>query len=203
MARRKKKKSSNTVLIIIIIGVLIGLLYFYTRPKLQVVKIVSEIDNYNYYLESNQTSLYNKKYNELKKILSNSEINEEEYAKLVSELFSIDYYTLTTKITNKNIGGVQFIHSNLKDKFISQSSNTVYKYVKNNLYGNRKQELPEVNKTEIKEIQSIKYNKNTYIDNNGYEVVVKLEYVKDYDYPKEITIKLIHEDKKLSIVEIK
>ena len=127
----------------------------------------------------------------------------QKYAQLVAMLFTIDYYTLNNKVTNKNIGGVQFIHSNLKERFISDSSNTVYKYVKNNLYKNRHQQLPEVNNVIVKEINKIKYNQKEYKDDSAYEVKLEIGYVKDYDYPKDITISIIHENNKLVIVEIK
>lgn len=205
MAKIKKNKSKKirVLVVILIIGVISGLFYFRSRKELQVVSVVSEIDSYNYYLESNATRIYKKYYKELENELKDNKIDEEKYAKLVATLFTIDFYTLNNKVTNKNIGGVQFIHSNLKDRFISDSSNTVYKYIKNNLYKNRHQQLPEVNNINLKEINSIKYNQKDYKDDSAYEVKLEIGYVKDYDYPKEITIILIHESNKLVIVEIK
>ena len=158
---------------------------------------------YNYYLESNATRLYKDYYEELEEELSKNEVNEEEYVSLISKLFVIDYYTLKNKVTNKNIGGIQFIHTNLKDRFIAESSKTVYKYVKSNLYGRRKQNLPEVKSVETTSINKIKYNTNGYIDDNGYEVILKVKYIKDYKYPKKVKLSLIHENNKLVIVEIK
>ena len=79
----------------------------------------------------------------------------------------------------------------------------MYKYIKSNLYGNRKQKLPEVNDVEIKSIKQINYKNNNYQDNSGYQVEVNINYVTDYDYPKEVTLTLIHEENKLVIVEIK
>lgn len=79
----------------------------------------------------------------------------------------------------------------------------MYKYIKSNLYGNRKQKLPEVNDVEIKSIKQINYKNNNYQDKSGYQVEVNINYVTDYDYPKEVTLTLIHEENKLVIVEIK
>lgn len=204
MAKSKKKKVKNkrVLAVILLIGVILGLFYFKSREKLQVVSVVSEIGNYNYYLESNATRIYKKYYKELEEELKDNKIDEEKYAQLVSMLFTIDFYTLNNKVTNKNIGGVQFIHTNLKDKFISDSTATVYKYIKNNLYSNRHQQLPEVNSVKTIEINKIKYNKKDYKDDSGYIVKLEIGYVKDYDYPKDITINLIHEENKLVIVEI-
>ncbi len=201
--KKSKLKKGRVLAVILIIGVILGLFYLKNKKELQVVSVVSEIDSYNYYLESNSTRIYKKYYKELENELKDNKIDEEKYAQLVAMLFTIDYYTLNNKVTNKNIGGVQFIHSNLKERFISDSSNTVYKYVKNNLYKNRHQQLPEVNNVIVKEINKIKYNQKEYKDDSAYEVKLEIGYVKDYDYPKDITISIIHENNKLVIVEIK
>lgn len=201
--KKSKLKKGRVLAVILIIGVISGLFYLKNKKELQVVSVVSEIDSYNYYLESNSTRIYKKYYKELENELKDNKIDEEKYAQLVAMLFTIDYYTLNNKVTNKNIGGVQFIHSNLKERFISDSSNTVYKYVKNNLYKNRHQQLPEVNNVIVKEINKIKYNQKEYKDDSAYEVKLEIGYVKDYDYPKDIIISIIHENNKLVIVEIK
>jgi len=204
MKKNKKKiKKGRVLAVILIIGVLLGFFYFKSKEELQVVTVLEEINDYNYTLESNATRIFKKYYKELENELKDNKIDEKNYASLIAKLFVIDYYTLNNKVTNKNIGGVQFIHSNLKNSFITNSSNSVYKYVKNNLYGNRKQKLPEVNDVEIKNIKEIKYNNGEYIDDCGYEVVVNVGYVKDYDYPEKVTLTIIHEENKLVIVEIK
>lgn len=205
MKKNKKMKirKRRVLAVVLVIGVLLGFFYFKTRDKLQVVTVVSQIDSYNYTLESNATRIYKKYYKELEEELEDNKIDEKNYASLISKLFIIDYYTLNNKVTNKNIGGVQFIHSNLKDKFISSASATVYKYVKSNLYGNRKQKLPEVNKIEITKVEEIKYENDSYQDDSGYQVTAKVGYVNDYDYPEKVTLTIIHEDNKLVIVEIK
>ena len=202
--KRKKEVQKSRILIIIVVIIILGIVVFFqTRPKLQVVTVSSQIDDYNYYLESNATKLYVKYYNNLKEELVDKKIDEEEYAKLVASLFVIDYYTLNNKVTNKDIGGVQFIHSELQDKFINESANTIYKYINKNLYGNRKQKLPEVSNIDIVKVENIKYKSGNYKDDNGYLIKVRIEYVKDYEYPKEVSISLIHEDNKLVIVEVK
>lgn len=204
MKKRKNKTSSfrKVLIIVLVIGTIIGLFYYSNRKKLQVITIISSIDEYGYYLESNATDVYKKYYDELNSLLDKKEIDEKEYASLISKLFVIDFYTLNNKITNKNIGGVQFIHSNLKDKFIDESSNTIYKYVKSNLYGNRKQKLPEVKTVDVEKIDEIEYKNGDYKDDTGYEVVVDVKYVRNYDYPETVRLKLINENDKLVIVEI-
>lgn len=201
--KKNKIKKIRVLAVILVVGVVLALFLFKTKNQLNVVTVICEIDSYNYKLESNATRIYKKYYKELEKELSDNKVDEKNYASLIAKLFVIDYYTLNNKVTNRDIGGVQFIHSNLKDSFINKASNTVYKYLKNNLYGNRKQKLPEVNSVDIIDIKEMKYSNGDYKDDSGYKVVINIGYVKDYDYPKEVTLSIIHEDNKLVIVEIK
>lgn len=201
--KRKKLKTNRIIIALCILVAFTGYFILKTKGELQVITVVSTIDGYNYNLESNSTRLYKKYYKELEKELIDNKIDEKNYASLISKLFVVDYYTLSNKITNKDIGGVQFIHTDLQSKFISESSSSIYKYVKNNLYGKRKQRLPEVNDIEVTDIKSISYKKDNYIDKSGYEVNLNIGYVKKLDYPTKITLKIIHEDNKLSIIEIK
>ena len=195
--KKNKIKKIRVLAVILVVGVVLALFLFKTKNQLNVVTVISEIDSYNYKLESNATRIYKKYYKELEKELSDNKVDEKNYASLIAKLFVIDYYTLNNKVTNRDIGGVQFIHSNLKDSFINKASNTVYKYLKNNLYGNRKQKLPEVNSVDIIDIKEMKYSNGDYKDDSGYKVVINIGYVKDYDYPKEVTLSIIHEDNKL------
>ena len=197
-----KKQRSKTIIVILIIIVIIAVVFFQTRSNLNVVSVVEEIDDYNYYLESNATRIYKKYYKELKEELKDNKIDEENYASLISKLFIIDFYTLNNKVTNKDIGGVQFIHSDLKEKFTQEAINSIYKYVKSNVYNNRKQRLPEVNNVKVISIENIKYNYHGYSDDNAYKVDCEIGYVKDYNYPTKITLGIIHENNKLVIVEI-
>ncbi len=205
MKKKKKKyriKAGRVFVLFGVIVVIVGMILFYNRKKLQVITVVEEIGGYHYTLASNATRLYKKYFKELERELKDNKIDEENYASLIAQLFVIDYYTLNNKVTNKNIGGVEFIHSNLKDSFISSASATIYKYVENNLYGNRKQKLPEVNDVQISSIQPIQYQKKGYEDNSGYQVEVSIGYVHDYDYPNKVTLSMIHEENKLVIVEV-
>lgn len=201
--KRKYKKNPIIILLLILVVVVLIVWYFFFKEKPIVVTVVSKIDNYNYYLDSNETRIYKKYYKELENELKDSKVDENKYAEVISKLFVIDFYTLTNKLTNQDIGGIQFIHSNLQNKFITEASNTIYKYIKNNLSGSRRQRLPEVNSVEVTGIENIKYEKDDYKDESSYKVNLKLGYVKDYDYPKEVTLTLIHEENKLVIVEVK
>lgn len=200
--KRKEKRSSIIIIMLILVVVAFAVWYFFFKEKSIVVKVVSRIDDYNYCLDSNETRIYKKYYKELEEELEDNKVDEKKYAEIISKLFVIDFYTLTNKLTNQDIGGIQFIHSNLQNKFITEASNTIYKYVKNNLSGSRKQKLPEVNKVEITNMETSKYKNDNYQDDSSYQVSLKIGYVKDYDYPEEVTLTLIHEENKLVIIEV-
>ena len=186
-----------TLFILLIILVLVIYFKFFKKEQKEIKenKVVDTIKNYDYHLKEEDSKLTSTLFNELDKVLSDEEINEEEYAKLISQLFVIDFYTLNNKLSNTDIGGIQYIHPDIKDNFIIKAENTVYKYVKSNIYGNRTQELPIITNTIIEDIKVTDYTSKTYKDNNSYQIKIK--------YPTEIELKLIHKDKKLYIIEVK
>ena len=194
-----------TLFILLIILVLVIYYKFFKKEQKEIKenKVVDTIKNYDYHLKEEDSKLTSTLFNELDKVLSDEEINEEEYAKLISQLFVIDFYTLNNKLSNTDIGGIQYIHPDIKDNFIIKAENTVYKYVKSNIYGNRTQELPIITNTIIEDIKVTDYTSKTYKDNNSYQIKIKVEYQKDLKYPTEIELKLIHKDKKLYIIEVK
>ena len=106
------------------------------------------------------------------------------------------------KISKNDIGGVQFIKSEYQENFALEASETVYKYIEHNIYGNREQELPVVSKVEVVDVEKTTYRYNDIVDDNTYKVNVKLEYEKDLGYPSNVTVVLIHNDKKLEVIKM-
>lgn len=205
MKKNKKKKyngCSIIVLLIMIIVIIIAVWYFFFKQDPINITVISNIDNYGYYLESNATKIYKNNYYELEKLLKSNDIDEEKYVKAISKLFVIDFYTLNNKLSNQDIGGTQFIHKEILSSFKQQATNTTYKYIKNNLSGKRNQQLPEVSKVEILSIDNIDYTFNNQKYNNSYKVKIKVDYRKDLGWQQNIELVLIPEDNKLSIVEI-
>ncbi|MDD6224228.1 MAG: hypothetical protein PUB18_04420 [bacterium] len=205
--KKKKKKKIKVKAVGIIMGgvVILGVLTwnFHLKNKPLEITVVSTIEGYNYYLDSNETRVYKKYYKQLEEEIEDNKIDEKNYAELVAKLFIIDFYTLSNKVTNQDIGGIQFVHTNLQSKLKSEATSSVYKYVKNNLSGQRRQKLPEVKDVEILENKQINYNNEKYQDLSAYQLKVKVEYVKDLDYPEEVSVTLIHEENKLVLVEMK
>ena len=195
--------------LIFIIAVLFIILFLYFSVKNSFssksveVKKIDSISNYNYILHSNQSDIYKMEFKKLKEILEKPDVNTVEYEREVSKLFVIDFFTLDDKITNTDIGGLDFIHENMKSEFIKKARNTIYRNVQNNIYGDRKQELPLVKDVKITREQTIKYEKDNIKDENAYQVELDIEYEKDLKYKSSVVLTLIHENEKIYIVEVK
>jgi len=164
-------------------------------------KVIDEIKEYGYTLDENETKLYKSLFKSLSKTLNKDKLDEKEYAELVTKLFVADFYNLDNKITKNDIGGTQFIHSEAVDNFVLKAKNTFYKGIKSNVYGDRNQQLPIVEKITLDEINDISFTKGEE-EVDAYSVILNWEYKDDLEYEDEKEFILIKEDKKLSIVEM-
>lgn len=202
------RKNIDRIFLVLIFVILLVSLVVYAfntlkkKDEVQIAKI-DEITEYGYHLHENDTELFRDKFKELKTELSNEDISEENYAKLIASLFAIDFYTLNNKVTNMDIGGIEYLYSGIKENFILKSSDTIYKYVKSNIYGDRKQDLPIVSNVVIKSIENITFMYGDINDSKAYKVIVTIDYEKDMNYPKEVSLTIVHENDKLVIVEVK
>ena len=217
MARKKSKikfRKDNLFILLLVIFLIALLIILFSlvkktfkksSGKVEDVKVVDTIDNFEYSLEDNKTDYYKKLFNELKEILSSDNVNEEEYAKIITKLFVADFYDLNSKSSKSDIGGTKFIHSDFQSQFEkkAKSKEGIYYYVKNNLEGNRKQELPKVKNVEVVSLKKSVFNFEKIKDDNAFVVDVSITYEKDLGYQKNVSITLIHNNKKLEIVEIK
>ena len=204
---KKRVKKKAIILVLIPLILIIAIIVVNGKNMLAkplTVEVVSSIDEYNYYLENTDSRIYKKYYKELESELEDQKIDEENYVSLLAKLFTIDFYTLNNKMTNQDIGGIQFVHESQKESFKAEATNHMYKYVKSNLTGKRKQELPEIKNATVEEVKQFSYeNEEANLeDNSAYQTKVKLEYVKDLEYPTEVNLTWIHEGMKLSLVEV-
>ncbi len=198
------KKNKLLIVVILIILILGGLylLNFGKKPEKIKSKITKTIENYNYNLYDNSTKNYKDLFDELSKVLSSDTVDEKKYVELISKMFIIDFYTLSNKTTNMDIGGLQFVHKDVVDNFKEKATATIYKFVETNIYGDRKQELPKVKEVTIERIEqkNFKYNKTS--DSNAYFVKVNWAYEKDLRYETSKNLIFVHDDKALSLVEM-
>lgn len=186
-----------TILIVIsfmILVFLIGNIIKDLTNEVKETETLDTIDNYSYVLTDSDTDYYKEQFKELKKILQAEEVNEEEYAKTISKLFLIDFYSLASSINKNDVGGSQYVEEAYRDTFIRKAKDTIYANVENNIYGDRKQELPNVTQVEITKITKTK---------TGYETQASITYDKELGYAKEVILTLTKKENILEISSLK
>lgn len=191
---------SLILVVIIIIGVKFTLEFLVKDDKNVVTK--KELDSlelYGYTLDDYDSDLYKEYFNDLKSTLNSKEVNYEDYAKEIVKLFVSDFYTLDNKLTSSDIGGVEFIPSDMVENFKMHAGDTMYNHVKTNIYGDRVQKLPIVKSVEVTNIENITY---TYKDKeySAYRVSSRWEYQEDLGYKNNEIFTLIKDNNKLYIV---
>lgn len=210
---RKIKKDNIFILILVIVlvALIISLVFMAKgilkkeKGNVQETQIVDKMDDYGYYLTDHNTKYYNELYEELKQTLAENPVDEEKYAKLVAQLFTVDFYDLNSKLSKSDVGGTQFIAGDYKDVFIKTANdiNGIYYYVKSDLYGERKQELPVVVNVEVVSLKNTSFKYDKINDDKAYTIDINLTYEKDLGYQKSVSLTIVHNDKKLEIVEVK
>ena len=203
----KLKKKVKVILVIAILLIVAGLgfiAYESVKPKaVRKATVENEIKEYGYTLKSTRNDRYKEMFQELQDILSKENVDEKAYLEQISKMFIMDFYTLDDKLANTDVGGIDFVHTNAKTNFLEKSEDTVYKYVENDIYGNRDQKLPEVTEVAVDNIENIEYTIGTdFSDDSAYQVEVSIKYKEDMDYPTKATLTFVHEDNKLSLVEV-
>lgn len=190
------------VILIVGIGLLVYKRFFAEQKTTPKAEVVDKLDDYGYYLEDDATELSKKLFKELKKVLNADEVDEEQYATLVAEMLVADFYNLDNKLSKNDIGGVQFIKETYQTNFVLEASETIYKYIEHNLYGDRKQELPKVTNVSLKTMTNTTYKYEDITDDNVYKALIEVSYEKDLGYPTEVTVVMIHNDKKLEVIKM-
>lgn len=198
---KKKIKLLLVIIIIILIGVFIYK-NINSKSTKKNVKVIDSITNFSYTLDERDTTLMKDTYNELKDVLNKSDINYEEYAKIIAKLFIIDLYTLDNKINKYDVGSLEYVYSDSKENFKLKVEDTLYKSIVDNTFGKRNNTLPIVNSIVITDVTNSKYTLQEK-DIDSYIVSLKWDYEKDLGYDKEGYVTLIKEDNKVYVVEYK
>ncbi len=193
----KKKKIAIALLVIAIIGLLvfIGIKIIPGNDKgtQTVVKVLSSLDEYGYTLTDQDGEYYKKEFKKLEEILRANPIDEKAYNEQVAKMFVIDLYTMSTKLNKYDIGGYEFYYRDKVDMFSQKVMDTLYSQMEDNMYGDRKQELPE-----IKEVTVVSVEESQYMLKDGtvpaYQVKLNMTYVKDMGYDTKGTVMLCKED---------
>ena len=203
-----KKKAKLTIIgvaliLIIALAAIIAINFMPKKEKVKEIKVLKSIDEYGYELKDNKTKKYKELFKQLEDILRKDEVNQEEYAKKVAEMFVYDFYSLEDKVAKTDVGGVDFVHPSALENFLLNAEDTYYKYIESNIYGERKQDLPAVDKITVESITPTEfaYNKTKH---EGYEVKVNWTYTNEKfsSYQKSAVVVLIKKDIKYYVVEI-
>ncbi len=204
--KHKFKTTMAIIFIILFIALLFGLKDIISVLKnngASEVEILDTIEGYGYTLNENDSAYFKQEFKNLKKELTNKKVDEKKYAELVSKLFVIDFFSLNSALNKNDVGGKQFVYTDYQDSFVKFAKDGIYKYVENNIYGDRKQVLPSVKLVEIDEINQDEVTfKNGVTDEEAYFVTITITYDEDLEYQNKTSLVIIHNDKKLEIAKM-
>ncbi len=163
---------------------------------------ITEINGYGITLTDNDTALYKTEFEVLKANLESENIDYQEYAKSIAKLYIIDLYTINNKVNKYDVGGLEFVYEGAKDNYVTNVTDTLYKYVEDNSKNKRKQELPVVSSINVESINEATYKVNSEnITYNAYKIKVTWDYEKDLGYDKTAEVIIINKDNHLYVVE--
>lgn len=211
MKKKTKLKYNNIILLALIILLIVFLVIIinvakkeFKTNKVAEVKIVDTIDEYGYHLTENNTEYFKKLFKNLQDVLNKDSVDDEMYAKVVSQLFIADFFDLDSKSNKNDVGGVQFVYSDYQNDFIMSAKdvNGLYYHVKSDLYGKRDQELPQVEEVIINKIETDTFESEMVSSDEAYIVDLNITYKKDLGYQDHAIITLIKKDNKLEIVKM-
>ena len=208
MAKKKKRrvKLKKLLLILILIALIayIGINIINKKPKTPTkeVEVIDSIDDFGYELNDNETKYYNDLFNKLKELLKEENYDEQEYAKVIGQLFLADFFDLDNKVMKSDVCGTQFVYEGYREDFEKGAISSMYKYVESNVYGDRKQSLPTVKEITEESIETKSFKYNNTSDSNAYYLTMNINYTKDLGYPTKVEIFLIHNNDRLEVAKL-
>ena len=201
MSALKSKKLEITFLIVgIVLFIILGLMVYKDFFSTNKSKKLATIGLYGYSLHDTDNDVYKNEFKALETILDTKPINYSDYAKSIAKLFVIDVFTLNNKMASTDIGGIEFLHKDIKENFKENMGASIYKFVKSNIDGKRTQELPEVSEVTVTNVfeTNSTYESNQY---KSYEVSLSWTYVKDLGYQSSIKLTIINSNDVLYIIK--
>ena len=209
MAKKRRKIKLGRIFILLLIVCLLAYLGILAYEKLAVkekkpgkVKNISTIKEYDYVLKENATAYYKKLFKKLDSVLSKDEVDEDEYANLVCQMFVSDFFNLDNKTSKNDVGGVQFVYKDYRSDFEKYAMDSVYKSVESNVYGNRRQNLPVVESVKCSKIGNNTFKYGESSDEKAYNLDFDIEYKEDLGYQAEGSMTIIHNEKKLEVASM-
>lgn len=218
MSQTKKRVKKNSLkklfFCIVFVGLILLIYYVYDsffkdRNNATAPKVVDEIKlkSINYVVNENDTKLFKKNFEELKKVLNAKKIDNKKYAETISKLFIIDFFTLSNKTSKNDVGGVQFVYSSYKTDFVDYARDGMYKRVNNAIEDGNNSGLPTVKSVNVSNIEEVDpsaifSNIDFGEDKIGYEVTIDWTYKNDDDYQDSTTLTIVNDGKKISVAKM-
>ena len=194
--KMSKKKVKVRVFVILFLVIIAGVLCFFgykkffgkkdEKQKVE-IQVLDSIKDYGYSLSENDSDLFKTEYNLLKDAINENPVDISKYATQVAKLFVIDLYSLNSKVNKYDVGGKEYYHSSKILMFEQKVMDTIYSTLQDNSYGDRKQELPNVNKIDVKSSQEIEYTMDKE-KVKGYQVKMEWTYDKNMGYDTKGTV---------------
>lgn len=211
--KRKKMKPIKKLLlllliVVIIIGGFIGYQKFFKKDNAKKVKVVDSIknDKVDYVVNENDSKLFKKTFEDLKKVLNAKEVDNKKYAETISKLFVIDFFTLSNKTSKNDVGGVQFVFDGYKTTFVEYARDGIYKQVLANDGGQINNSLPTVKSVTVNSVEEVSpagmFATPFAEDAVGYEVRLSWTYENDDSFQSEAVIVVAPDGEKLSLVKM-
>ena len=202
----KKKIFKFLLMLIVIIAIIVGAISLFLndgKSTKKVVKVEDEIEKYGYKMDDNETKYYKELFKKLKTTLESDEVDEDEYATLVSQLFIADFLNLDNKTSRNDVGGVQFVYTDFQNDFIKLAKEGIYNGIVNESSRTKDQnKLPVVTNVEVVNLEHISHDYLDTTDDDAIKVDLNITYETDLDYQKTTSLILVHNDIKLEIVEM-
>ena len=184
--------------VIFLIAFVILYIYGYLqRDKSEItnkVNALDSIDKYNYVLNDNVTTYYKDEFHNLKGLE-----NEEDIANQVAKLFVIDLFSINYKVNKYEVTSTQYYYSDKREMFRNKVIDSLYNFVIDNSYNDRKQELPEVKEVNITETKKDTYKLGDE-KRDSYVVKLTISYVKDLGYDTSAKVILVKDNDNMSVV---
>ncbi len=204
MNTKKKKVIITFIVVLLLLSVGIGLFLYLKKEESKnetSIEILDSINEYGYSLEDRDTDLYKETFLKLKEELSQAEINYENYATYLGQLFLIDFYTINNKVSKYDVGSLDFIYPDDKEKFQNKAMDTIYKLVEDNSTNSRKQNLPEVTSVNVENVENVSYQKgNNTLE--AYKFAMTISYKEDLGYDKSVQLTIAKEEDRLYVVNL-
>ena len=200
--RKVYKNFLGVIVILILTSLLLFMGYKFFNKQNVDIEIIDSVKEYGYTLKDRDTSYMKNVFADLKEVLDAKEVDYDKYASDITKLFISDLFTLNNKINKYDVGGYEYVYPDKVDNYKLNVTNSLYKYMENNIDGKRNQKLPEVSEVVINNIESSKFK----IDEEEYdakELNIEINYKEDFGYDTKAKVICIIKDKKIYIAEYK